>query len=59
MSEFRVEDGIVWDISKDIMALPDDEFSVFCECFSDDRLPVGCAVQIIEKAKAMRSIRVV
>ena len=59
MSEFRIEDGIVWGISKDIMALPDDEFSVFCECFSDDRLPAGCAAQVIEKAKAMRITRVV
>lgn len=55
----RTNDEVVWDIFKDIIALPGDEFAIFCECFSDDMLPAGCTAQVIEMAKDMRKIRVV
>ena len=48
---------IIWDFYRNIVVLPADEFAVFCKCFNDARLPVGCSGQIIEKACNKRNLR--
>lgn len=50
-------DEIIWDFYRNIVALPADEFAVFCKHFNDARLPVWCSGQIIEKASNKRNLR--